>query len=134
MESDNMALMISDLIGQAAQLELFAKYGIKPNLELCAAIHDKYYKEAKPEPEKLEAQVAVNTQRDIDIKKLASKKRLKNYNKATFYNEVVEKLDAKKEAKPEPEKPKRTWRNLIKLFHDNEPKHKPEGYSHEYRR
>lgn len=133
MGDDNMALMISDLIGQVAQLELMAKYGIKPNPEFMEKVHEKYYKEELPT--KLETQVAINTQRDIDMEKL-SKKTPETYNKATFYNEVVEKLDAKKEPepKPEPEKPKRTWRNIVKLFHDNEPKHKPEGYSHDYRR
>jgi hypothetical protein len=130
MGDDNVALMIGDLIGQIAQLELMAKYGIKPNTEFAKKVHEKYYKEATS-PEKLEAQVEVNTQRDIDMKKLASKTP-ENYNKATFYNELVEKLDEQR--KQEPEKPKRTWRNLIKLFHDDEPKRKFDGYAHNYRR
>ena len=104
----DVALMISDLIGQVAQLELFAKYGIKPTSETMKKMDERYNTYYKDElPTKLEAQVAINTQRDIDMKEVE---------------------------KPEPEKPKRTWRNIIKLFHDNEPKHKPEGYSHDYRR
>lgn len=101
----DLAYMISDVIGQVAQLELMTKYGIKPNTEFTEKVHDKYYKEATT-PEKIEAQVAINTQRDIDVQIVAPK---------------------------EPEKPKRTWRNLIKLFHENEPKQQ-DGYSHKYRR
>lgn len=129
-KKQDMAIAISELIGQAAQLKLMAKYGIQPNTEFAKKVHEEYYKEATT-PEKLEAQVAVNTQRDIDMEKLASKTP-ENYNKATFYNELVEKLDEQR--KQEPEKPKRTWRNLIKLFHDDEPKRKLDGYAHNYRR
>lgn len=128
----DMTKLMGEIISQQAMLELMVKHGVQPTSEMVAKMHDKYYKEATS-PEKLEAQVAVNTQRDIDMEKLASKTP-ETYNKATFYNELVERLDAKKEAKSEPEKPKRTWRNLIKLFHDDEPKRKPEGYSHDYRR
>lgn len=126
----DMAIMISDLLGQVAQLKLMAEYGIEPNTEFAKKVHEEYYKEATS-PEKLEAQVEVDTQRDIDMGKLASKTP-ENNNKATFYNEVVEKVDEQR--KQEPEKPKRTWRNLIKLFNDDEPKRKLDSYAHNYRR
>ena len=66
MGEENMALMISDLIGEVAQLELMAKYGIKPNSEFMKKMDERYNTYFNTH-EKVEAQVAINTQRDIDM-------------------------------------------------------------------
>lgn len=115
MGDDNVALMISDLIGQVAQLELMVKYGIKPNAEFCVAIHDKYYKDATPPTaEKMEAQVAINTQRDIELETLKPKPK-----------PVIK----TKHFEPK-EEPKHGFFDFLK----RKTKHKLDGYSHDYRR
>ena len=99
---------VGDVLSLQTMLTLMCKYGVQPTPEMMERLHEKFYETYNiPKPETIEAHVAINTQRDIDAKIVAPK---------------------------EPEKPKRTWRNLIKLFHDDEPKRKLDGYAHNYRR
>lgn len=117
MEQD-MAMMISELIGQMAQLELMVKYGVKPTPEMLEEMHKRYDGDKRMY---IEAQTAVNTQRDIDMQQVKKpvvqkQEQIKPQPKSTPKPQPIQKPIVKELA----EKPHKKW-SLFELFRKQKP-------------
>lgn len=113
-----MAMKISDLIGQMAQLELMAKYGVKPTPEMLEEMCKRYDVDNRTY---IEVQTAVNTQRDIDmqqVKKHVVQKQepIKPQPRPTPKSQPTQKPIIKELA----EKPRKKW-SLFELFRNQKP-------------
>lgn len=117
MEQD-MAMMLGDLIGQMAELELMAKYDMKPTPEMLEKIRKCYDEDNRTY---IEAQTAVNTQRDIDMQQVK---------KPVVQKQEPIKPQPRPTSKPQPtqkpivkelnEKPHKKW-SLFELFRKQKP-------------